>query len=60
MKNLRTAKICGPKRCDPRAAYSRTVLSNVFIYWGASDWWLWRRGRRVAIGIIIIIIIIIM
>jgi hypothetical protein len=23
------------------------VLSNVFIYWGASDWWLWRRGRRV-------------
>jgi hypothetical protein len=33
------------------------VLSNVFIYWGASDWWLWMRGRRVAIAIIIIIII---
>jgi hypothetical protein len=21
-----------------------SVLSNVFIYWGAPDWWLWRRG----------------
>jgi hypothetical protein len=36
----------------------KPVLSNVFIYWGASDRWLWRRGRRVAIAIIIIIIII--
>jgi hypothetical protein len=35
----------------------RAVLSNVFIYWGASDWWLWRRGRRVAIATTIIIII---
>jgi hypothetical protein len=39
--------------------FSSTVLSNVFIYWDASDSWLWRRGRRVAIAIIIIIIIII-
>jgi hypothetical protein len=30
----------------------RTALSNVVIYWGASDWWLWRRGRRVAISIV--------
>jgi hypothetical protein len=35
---------------------SKPVLSNVFIYWGASDRRLWRRGRRVAIAIIIIII----
>jgi hypothetical protein len=42
-----------------QSVYSREVLSNVFIYWGASDRWLWRRGRRVAIVIIIIIIIII-
>jgi hypothetical protein len=34
---------------------SGPVLSNVFIYWGASDWWLWRCGRPVAIAIIIII-----
>jgi hypothetical protein len=33
----------------------RAVLSNVFIYWGASDWWLWRRRHHVAIAIIIII-----
>jgi hypothetical protein len=38
--------------------WDNAVLSNVFIYWGASDRWLWRRGRRVAIAIIIIIIII--
>jgi hypothetical protein len=31
--------------------YCEAVLSNVFIYWGASDWWLWRRGRHVAIAI---------
>jgi hypothetical protein len=37
----------------------RPVMSNVFLYWGASDWWLCRRGRGVAIAIIIIIIIII-
>jgi hypothetical protein len=37
----------------------KAVLSNVFIYWGACDWWLWRQGRHVAIAIIIIIIIII-
>jgi hypothetical protein len=35
------------------------VLSNVFVYWGASEWWLWRRGRRVAIAVVVIIIIII-
>jgi hypothetical protein len=35
------------------------VLANVFIYWGASDWWLWRRGRRVAILLLLLIIIII-
>jgi hypothetical protein len=40
-----------------RSSRPRAVLSNVFIYWGASNWWLWRRGRRVAISIIIIIII---
>jgi hypothetical protein len=28
------------------ALLSTSVLSNVFIYWGVSDWWLWRRGRR--------------
>jgi hypothetical protein len=38
---------------------TNSVLSNDFIYCGASDWWLWRRGRRVAIAIIIITIIII-
>jgi hypothetical protein len=32
---------------------SKSALSNVFIYWSASDRWLWRRGRRVAIAIII-------
>jgi hypothetical protein len=37
-----------------RIVYS-AVLSNVFIYWGASDRWLWRRGHRVTIVIIIII-----
>jgi hypothetical protein len=39
----------------PPSLPSNAVLSNVFIYCGASDWWLWRRGRRVAIRIIIII-----
>jgi hypothetical protein len=48
-----------PKSFVVFASPFRPVLTNVFIYWGASDWWLWRRGRRVAIAIIIIIIIII-
>jgi hypothetical protein len=43
----------------PKVGTPTPALSNVFIYWGASDWWLWRRGRPVAIAIIIIIIIII-
>jgi hypothetical protein len=38
--------IAGVKWCT-------AVLSNVFIYKGASDWWLSRRGRPVAIAIII-------
>jgi hypothetical protein len=37
----------------------RPALSNVFIYWGASDWWLWRCGRPVAIEMMMMIIIII-
>jgi hypothetical protein len=35
----------------------RAGLSNVFIYWGASDCWLWRRGRPVAIAIIIVVVV---
>jgi hypothetical protein len=38
-----------------RGLPSTSVLSNVFIYWGVSGWWLWRRGRHVAIAIIITI-----
>jgi hypothetical protein len=41
------------------STYCKPVVSNDFIYWGASDGWLWRRGRPVAIATIIIIIIII-
>jgi hypothetical protein len=37
----------------------KTVLSNGFVYWDASDWWLWRRGRRVAVAIIMMMMIII-
>jgi hypothetical protein len=39
---------------QPIRRESKPVLSNIFIYWGACEWWLWRRGRPVTIAIIII------
>jgi hypothetical protein len=54
IKSLTLSGIPGQPAHNP---VSKPVLSNIFIYWGAADWWLWRRGRRVAIEIIIVILI---